>query len=84
MVGRMWLMPMGPAVVFTSYQNTQVLSLAALSKRIPTANNGEPATVQIQASSKAIHAGSSGTQVPKVLGIFFVASMLTYAFDVMS
>jgi hypothetical protein len=49
-----------------------------------------PITVSLAApfkyrqSSKAIHAGSSGTQVPKVLGIFFVASMLTYAFDVIS
>ena len=49
-----------------------------------------PITVSLAApfkyrqSSKAIHAGSSGTQVPKVLGIFFVASMFTYAFDVIS
>ena len=74
-----------PAVVFTSSQNTQVLSLAALSKEFQL-----PVTVSLAApfkyrqSSKAIYASSSGTQVPKVLRMFFVASMLTYAFDVIS
>jgi hypothetical protein len=42
------------------------------------------APLKYRQSSKAIHAGSSGIQVPKVRGIFFVASMLTYAFDVIS
>ena len=50
MVGRMWLMPMGPRRCFHKFSKHSGFITGCTVQRMPTASNGEPGcTVQIQA-----------------------------------